>query len=182
MCGTTVLDKDGVSAAAVAAELSIWLYNQNLTIAQQLQTIYETYGHHVSNNSYFICHDADTIKAMFERLRDYNGTGKYPEACGDYKIKYIRDLTVGYDNAQADCKAILPVSASSQMITFTFENGCVATIRTSGTEPKIKYYSEFCAKPGQDRESVVKELDKMVEAIVKNFYEPERNGLIARSS
>lgn len=34
------------------------------------------------------------------------------------------------------------------MITFTFANGGVATIRTSGTEPKIKYYSELCAPPG----------------------------------
>ena len=34
------------------------------------------------------------------------------------------------------------------MITFTFANGGVATIRTSGTEPKIKYYSELCAPTG----------------------------------
>lgn len=43
---------------------------------------------------------------------------------------------------------ILPVSKSSQMITFYFENGCVATLRTSGTEPKIKYYTELACKPG----------------------------------
>lgn len=35
------------------------------------------------------------------------------------------------------------------MITFTFQNGCVATLRTSGTEPKIKYYAEMCALPEQ---------------------------------
>ena len=29
------------------------------------------------------------------------------------------------------------------MITFYFDNGCVLTIRTSGTEPKIKWYSEI---------------------------------------
>lgn len=44
---------------------------------------------------------------------------------------------------------VLPVSKSSQMITFYFENGCVATLRTSGTEPKIKYYTEFACKPGE---------------------------------
>ena len=41
----------------------------------------------------------------------------------------------------------LPVSPSSQMITFTFENGCVVTLRTSGTEPKIKYYTEHKPDP-----------------------------------
>lgn len=43
---------------------------------------------------------------------------------------------------------VLPTSTSSQMITFSFTNGGVATMRTSGTEPKIKYYTELCAAPG----------------------------------
>lgn len=33
------------------------------------------------------------------------------------------------------------------MITFSFENGAVITLRTSGTEPKVKYYAEMCASP-----------------------------------
>lgn len=33
------------------------------------------------------------------------------------------------------------------MITFSFDNGVVLTLRTSGTEPKIKYYTEMCARP-----------------------------------
>lgn len=64
-----------------------------------------------------------------------------------YEISSIRDLTTGYDNSQPDNKAILPVSTSSHMITFEFTNGLVATLRTSGTEPKIKYYTELCASP-----------------------------------
>lgn len=66
---------------------------------------------------------------------------------GDFKIKHCRDLTVGIDTEQPDGKAVLPSSRSSQMITFTFENGVIITLRTSGTEPKIKYYSEICADP-----------------------------------
>lgn len=44
---------------------------------------------------------------------------------------------------------VFPVSKSSQMITFMLQNGIVATLRSSGTEPKIKYYTEFCAAPGK---------------------------------
>lgn len=33
------------------------------------------------------------------------------------------------------------------MITFYFENKSVLTLRTSGTEPKIKFYSEMIADP-----------------------------------
>lgn len=45
-------------------------------------------------------------------------------------------------------KLVEPKVTSSQMIIFTFENGVVITLRTSGTEPKIKYYAEMCAKLG----------------------------------
>lgn len=68
---------------------------------------------------------------------------------GKYSIVGVRDLTTGYDNTKPENKAVLPVSKSSQMITFTFKNGLVVTLRTSGTEPKIKYYSELCASPGE---------------------------------
>ncbi len=33
------------------------------------------------------------------------------------------------------------------MITVTFVNGCRATLRTSGTEPKVKYYAEMIGAP-----------------------------------
>lgn len=75
---------------------------------------------------------------------------QYPEAIldGKYLITSVRDLTTGFDNSQPGNKAVLPVSKSSQMITFNFRNGLVCTLRTSGTEPKIKYYTEMCATPG----------------------------------
>ncbi|XP_048776238.2 phosphopentomutase-like [Ostrea edulis] len=182
MCGTHVLDKDGVSAAMVMSELATYLYNNGTTLYNKLEEIYKTYGYHLSNNSYYICHEPDKIKQMFEEIRNYNNTGKYPASCGQYKIKYIRDLTVGYDNSKPDCKPVLPVSKSSQMITFTFENGCVATLRTSGTEPKIKYYTEVKPDPqkGMDRLGAQKELDDIVKCIIKFFYQPEKFGFIPR--
>ncbi|XP_069130799.1 phosphopentomutase-like [Argopecten irradians] len=184
MCGSSVLDKDGVSGAVVMGQMVLYLQSQGLTLYDQLNKIYQTYGFHLSSNSYFICHEPPTIAKMFAEIRDYNGTGKYPESCGKYNIKYIRDLTTGHDSSQPDGKPLLPVSKSSQMITFMFENGCVATLRTSGTEPKIKYYTEHRPDPGQgmDRESAQAELDDMVQCIIQYFYQPEKFGFIARSS
>lgn len=184
MCGTTVLDKDGVSAAMKMAELAAYLQDtQGMTLTEKLRNIFEVYGLHISRNSYYICHHQPTIKSMFERLRNFSGKpDTYPETCGQFPVKYVRDLTTGYDNSQPDNRAILPSSASSQMITFTFENGCVATLRTSGTEPKIKYYTEYCAHPEQsDSEAVVAELEKLVANMVEEYMEPGKNKLIPRS-
>lgn len=100
---------------------------------------------------------------------------------GKYPIIGIRDLTTGYDNTKPENKAVLPVSKSSEMITFTFKNGLVTTLRTSGTEPKIKYYSELCASPEEQDIGVLKKtLDEMISALVTEFLQPELNGLIAR--
>ena len=78
------------------------------------------------------------------------------------------------------------------MITFYFDGGAVLTMRTSGTEPKIKFYSEMIGRLDllyrsktnhiiSSRESCTSELNELVELMVKNFYQPEKNELIARS-
>uniref|UniRef100_A0A673IAX0 Phosphoglucomutase-2-like n=1 Tax=Sinocyclocheilus rhinocerous TaxID=307959 RepID=A0A673IAX0_9TELE len=181
MCSPAVLDKDGVSAAAIAGEFVSYLASKNRTLSHQLRSIYEEYGYHISKNSYFICHDQDTIKRLFERLRNYAGENSYPKECRGFAITAVRDLTTGYDSNQPDNKAVLPTSKSSQMITFTFANGGVATMRTSGTEPKIKYYTELCAAPGNSDLNLLKtELDNLVDVIVEHFYQPEKNNLTPR--
>ncbi|XP_065264022.1 glucose 1,6-bisphosphate synthase [Emys orbicularis] len=182
MCGTSVLDKDGVSAAVVIAEMASYLETKNLTLAQQLTEIYEMYGYHISKTSYFLCYEPPTIKRVFEKLRNFDSPKSYPKSCGAYGILHVRDVTTGYDNSQLNKKSVLPASKNSQMITFTFQNGCVATLRTSGTEPKIKYYAEMCARREQsDKTFLEEQLQKVIEALIENFLEPSKNGLIGRS-
>ncbi|XP_022091573.1 glucose 1,6-bisphosphate synthase-like isoform X2 [Acanthaster planci] len=179
MCGTEVIDKDGVSAAALMGQLAAYLASSNITFTEKLQEIYQTYGLHCSNNSYYLCFKPETMRNIFERIRTLND-GKYPTACGPYKITGIRDLTTGYDNNQPDNKAILPVSSTSQMITFNFANGCVATLRASGTEPKIKYYTEIFADPSSDPEAAKAELQSLIDSIVDLWLQPESNQLVPK--
>ncbi|XP_070552652.1 phosphopentomutase-like isoform X2 [Ptychodera flava] len=181
MYGTQVVDKDGISAAVILAEMASYLASKNITLTQQLDDIFKRYGYHCSENSYYLCYDPDTVKSMFERIRKYED-GKHPSKIGPYSIIGVRDLTTGYDSNQPDNKAILPTSKSSQMITFTFENGCVATLRTSGTEPKIKYYTEICADPSKtDRDAIRRELHDLVKVMVEELMQPAVNNLIAKT-
>jgi phosphomannomutase len=108
-------------------------------MCEYLQEIYTKYGYFVTKNHYFINHEKPKMTQMFNEIR----SPAYPEFVGKYKVKHIRDLTTGFDTSTADKKPTLPWSASSEMITFEFENGCMLTIRGSGTEPKIKYYAEI---------------------------------------
>lgn len=42
MCGTTVLDKDGIGTLAAVCEMVSHLYNCNISLVQQLGTIFDT--------------------------------------------------------------------------------------------------------------------------------------------
>ena len=43
MCGTNVLDKDGISACVVLAELACYLAQTGVTLTQQLENIFRKY-------------------------------------------------------------------------------------------------------------------------------------------
>jgi phosphomannomutase len=67
------------------------------------------------------------------------------------QITRVRDLMrPGLDTGLADKKPNLPLG-SSPHLTLWFSNGAVFTLRGSGTEPKLKYYSEL---PGNRGEAV----------------------------
>ncbi|XP_037126640.1 glucose 1,6-bisphosphate synthase [Syngnathus acus] len=179
LCSSLIPEKDGVSTAVVVAEMAAYLHDRKLSLQQQLLNIYHMYGYHMSRTSYVICNDAVTIRRIFARIRDFDGSSSYPDACGGVRVVHVRDVNTGYDSSQADSRSVLPVSRSGHMITFTLENGVVATLRTSGTEPKIKLYTELCATPGTSEVSNLEvELQKATEALLRDFLEPEKNKLI----
>ena len=72
-----------------------------------------------------------------------------------YMVSSVCDQNTGFDSANPDNVATLPISLDGQWITFTLSNGIIATLRTSGTEPKLKYYVEYCGKPGENRYSLI---------------------------
>lgn len=177
-CGTVVRDKDGVSAAAVCAEMAGVLAREGLTLAGQLKRLGDKYGHFVSNNGYLFVDAPAKTAAIFARLTNeghywakLGGAGGPPLA-----ITAIRDLRGpgGYDSERPGGVPGLPTSSGSYMITFKFSNGAVATLRTSGTEPKLKWYSELA---GPDPAAARAELDRTVQLIVDEMLRPEVHGL-----
>ena len=183
--GDTVRDKDGVSAAAVFAEMCDALYASPARnpegkrvglLAQRLDALCRMYGFFKQCDGHFYYKETATIDAIFARLR--NG-GNYWHRCGPLKIAGIRDLTGdGYDSSKVGGVPALPTSAA-HMITYTFEaggeaGGAVVTLRTSGTEPKLKYYVEVSA--GSSEESSVM-AQRVAEIVVAEMLQPEQNGL-----
>ncbi|KAL3120607.1 hypothetical protein niasHT_007899 [Heterodera trifolii] len=176
----TTLDKDGVSSAAVFAEMANWLRTQKgVSLHEQLFRLFSLYGFHLQRNSYWGVKSTEVTKKLFADLRS-----DYPEKIGqNFDVKFVRDLTTGYDNAQPDDRAILPLSTSSEMVTFTLVDGSAVTLRASGTEPKVKYYIELRTEAGKeekDLSSVLEELDQLESDVVDTLLQPTKYGLISR--
>jgi len=156
--GDNVPDKDGISAVSVFAEMANALHGQGLTCSQRLVQLQEQYGYFCSNNHYIVSHDTAKNHQVFDSLR---ADGYIKEAAG-YKIVNVRDLKApGYDSQTKDNKPTLPIGEN--MITFYFENSCVVTLRMSGTEPKLKYYTEL---RGDSKIETQKALDELVDKAV----------------
>ena len=103
---------------------------------------------------------------------------QYPASIGNFRVTAVRDLTTGFDSAQADKRAVLPTSKSSHMITFNLvdnensDNQAVLTLRTSGTEPKIKYYSEMSG-PWASRATIRPLLADLTKSVRENLLKLE---------
>ncbi|KAK4701303.1 phosphoglucomutase, partial [Phenoliferia sp. Uapishka_3] len=193
MIGTSIRDKDGVTALATFCEMAASLGKDGKTVSAQLDALYETYGYFETSNSYFICRDSAKTDRIFSMLR-FGGVVsktvdksvplpiKLPETLAGFKITYLRDLTIGYDSSNPPSfKPTLPIDPSSHMISFALgdtEKGdgvrVTGTVRTSGTEPKIKFYLEAS---GNDRSAVKEKLQKVRKAVGTEWLRWEEFGL-----
>ena len=67
-----VLDKDGISAMCVGAEMCAYLKSIGRTLHEQLNYISLLYGYHINNNSYVFCNQTHVMLNIFDRLRHFD--------------------------------------------------------------------------------------------------------------
>lgn len=189
MCDHRVPEKDGVSAAVQVASLASHLYLTGSSVLKQLHALYAEFGYHVTHNNYYICHEPAIIQKIFRRIRNYTGPGEYPKKVGSCEIVSINDFTAGVKIPEnVNREAHLNVLGtgldqdytSGEMIIFRCSNGLTVTIRTSGTEPKLKYYSELvCEAPTwSEQESINAKLQVIVKEFVEELLQPKENCLL----
>jgi phosphomannomutase len=158
-------------ASAVVAEMAHWLAREEKKdLIDKLEDIYAQYGYLLFDNAFFFCNDPIIIAEVFARMRTGGPGGKYVDKIGEFAVARVRDMTMGYDSGTEDNQTVLP-RQGGQMITFYLENGCVATIRTSGTEPKIKWYIEIRA---DDKEKATRDLAEVVTAVKDDLLQREK--------
>ncbi len=134
-----VMDKDGVSAAAMCAEMILYWRSQGKSLLEHLDDMYKEFGYFedrsISQN-FPGSSGVETMKSMMANMRK-----NPPATLGGQKVIKVRDLMNDPD---------LP---KSNVLQFYLESGTIVSARPSGTEPKIKFYinSIIPAEDGTDK-------------------------------
>ena len=136
---TAVRDKDGVSAAALCAEMTLYWSSKGKSLLDRLNDMYKKYGYFEdrSINKYFPGISGPGImNGIMTKLRTEG-----LKTLGGKKVLKIRDIKeqVQFDPANPGAKEKLPFPKSN-VLQFFLEGGSVVSARPSGTEPKIKFY------------------------------------------
>ena len=130
---TQVRDKDGVSAAALTAEMTLYWRSQGKSLLDRLDDLYHICGYwqEMGISKYFQGPEGPAImRGIMDKYR-----GSPPLSLGGIAVAKVRDLKNGADG--------LP---PSDVLQFYLEDGTVVSARPSGTEPKIKFYAS-CRAP-----------------------------------
>jgi phosphomannomutase len=139
--GTTVRDKDGISAALVFCDLVAGLHDEGRDVLDRLSELWREVGLWVSAQHSIVRPGADGaagIRHAMTRLAD-----NPPHTVGTYKVERVVDYRQGAETRPfwlgAQALIELSLGAAGRVL-----------IRPSGTEPKLKIYVDLREEAGED--------------------------------
>ena len=163
-----VRDKDGVSAAAMCAEMTLYWRSKGKSLLNRLNELYETYGYYqdkaISKN-FPGSSGVETMKGIMAKLR-----AEGLKALGGKTVLKIRDVqqSIVYNPAEPAKKEVLNLPKSN-VLQFFLDGGTIVSARPSGTEPKIKFYINSFVPAKNGLESAKKEAAALIDAIEKEI-------------
>ncbi len=162
--GDVVRDKDGISAALLAAEVAAILDARGSSILARLDAISREFGVYTSSQVNVVRKGAEggaAIRAMMDGLRQ-----NPPRTVGDDAVLAVSDY-------EAHTRTVLATGATaplslpkSNVLAFELASGSRIIARPSGTEPKAKFYFDVRQEVAAD-ETVEAATARAVEAMRK---------------
>jgi len=135
--GSLVRDKDGVSAAYVAAGLASALKTKGETLSSRLEAIHREYGFFASGQRSVTARGADGMAAIAATMKAFRE--RPLTALGGLGVVATRDYQTGVRTDAGGAAAPIGLPPSN-VIAYELEGGSRVMLRPSGTEPKIKFY------------------------------------------
>lgn len=165
-----VRDKDSPASICLVCEIAAWAKDNGMTLYDLLMKIYLEYGFSKEVTINVIKKGksgADEINAMMEKFRN-----NPPKQLGGSKVLVTKDFKLLEQTNADSSKSKLDMPASSNVLQWFCEDGTKVSVRPSGTEPKIKFYTEVVdgsMKCAGCYERCSKDADVKVEALKKDL-------------
>ena len=121
-----VLDKDGITAALLVAELAATLKADGRTVEGELERLTAEYGRHATDQLSLRVDDLEQIPWMMASLRSAP-----PKELAGLAVTRLDDLSLGS-----------PGLPPTDGLRLSLDGGARVVVRPSGTEPKLKCYIE----------------------------------------
>ena len=137
LSSTFVRDKDAVNASLLVTELALYLRTQGRTLWDELQRIFEKYGHSVEHVSSVTLPGKDGVAKMKQIMAGLRANA--PKSLAGLSVLAVRDYKTGLRTA-ADGETAQMGLPVSDVLYYELEGRNWVCVRPSGTEPKIKLY------------------------------------------
>jgi phosphoglucomutase len=161
LIGDHCMDKDGIVASCMTAEMTAWAKGRGMSVVDYLNTLYDEFGPHLEWQKSVTLKGRDgaaRIAAIMTALKDgppkmFNGV----EVARRTRVDNGEILDGQIDDVIG--RIDLP---SSNVVMFDLKDGAKLVARPSGTEPKIKFYFFLSAPPQPNREATNKAMQALL--------------------
>ena len=147
MCGTTVLDKDGISAAVVIADMTAALKAEGKTLLDVLDDLSRRHGVHVTGGRNVALEGADGLALVGQTLEQLRS--RPPAEVGGVAVTELADHAAGVRRA-ADGTTQRLSTPPTDLVGLALADASRLQVRPSGTEPLLKFYVEVIEPVGAD--------------------------------
>lgn len=169
--GGAYRDKGAETPAVVAAEMAAYCREKGITPLQLLEQIYEKFGYYAERLFYKEITGFgafDQMNMAMKKLRE-----NLPKEIGGRKVLKVLDRSSGElrDGQTGELIDTRPWDKGDMLsFFFTEDERTVIHARPSGTEPKMKYYTNVKGKLSEkSKEEIMKEAETLEQAIAKIF-------------
>lgn len=152
LTGGYVRDKDGVNGATMICEMFSYYKSHGISLLDQLNHLYETYGYCLNTLHSFEFDGAAGFTRMQEIMHAFH---KGLDEIAGYRVVQTLDFTTGING--------LP---KSDVLKYMLEGNCSVVVRPSGTEPKLKTYISVSA----DNRELAKEKEERIFKALSDYF------------
>jgi phosphomannomutase len=166
--GDNVRDKDGISAAVIAAELAARRASEGKTLLDEMEMLSRRYGLFVSGQKSITLPGTEGVAQIGEIMRKLRAAP--PTKIGSLAVVSTSDYQAQTRIAASGGEEKLALPPSN-VLAYELEGGSRIIARPSGTEPKIKFYFDL-REPiadGQAVDDAEKRARAQMDALSKAF-------------